>query len=162
MGFSEREKLRNADLPEFLHEVTDAICDKLQEVTDERDAAIGGEGRCLREDHGARGNAAGECGVARHPPCRRRRLRARGEAAMTDAKAIRILHALDEDESRPRYCSDAGAATLHRMNVEAIRFALQAIEDRAALCDTVPLEYVDQPLALAAVSAARRHMRGEE
>ena len=80
---------------------------------------------------------------------------------MTDKAATRVLHALDEDESRPRYCSDAGAADLHRMNAEAIRHALTALTDRAALCDTVPLEYADQPLALVAVNAARRHMRGE-
>ena len=78
---------------------------------------------------------------------------------MTDEKAARILRALDEDESRPRYCSDAGAADLHRINAEAIRFALQALTDRAALAADYDSEI---GVKMSTMNAARRHMKGEE
>jgi len=84
---------------------------------------------------------------------------------MTDDEAQRVLRALDEDESRPRYCSDAGAADLHRLNAEAIRHALQAIADRAALVemfDSPPADDVEREAQWHALAAARRHMEGEE
>ena len=86
---------------------------------------------------------------------------------MTDAKAERILAALAEDESRPRYCSDAGAADLHRMNAEAIKFALVAIADRAAMLESIDrgvvrnVNYRGLTMACDVEDAARRHMRGE-
>ena len=76
---------------------------------------------------------------------------------MTDKQAERVLRALDEDESRPRYCSDAGAADLHRLNAEAIRHALQALADRKAL-----VEFADADGQwFSALNAARRHMEGK-
>ena len=84
--------------------------------------------------------------------------------AMTDDKATRVLCALDEDESRPRYCSDAGASDLRRLNAEAIRHALVALADRKALveCDLLNTHCPGlEPLG-PILYAARRHMEGEE
>lgn len=70
---------------------------------------------------------------------------------MTDAEAR------DEIETVLPHATDSVCIT-----PEAARHYLVALADRAALCDTVPLEYAEQPMAFAAVQAARRHMRGEE